>query len=113
MGKPVTPRWVLQYFGTDVMRDHFAKDVWIWSIEKRLASAPGPVVITDVRFPNEAEWIRSHGGEVWFVERDPIVDVSPHESEAGLPEALVDWWIDNSGRPEQTREAVIEALARK
>ena len=71
MEKPVTPRWVLQYFGTDVMRDHFAKDVWIWSIEKRLASAQGPVVITDVRFPNEIDLIKNLGGKLIWARRSP------------------------------------------
>jgi hypothetical protein len=112
-----SPRQMLQTLGTDWGRTLVASDIWLQIAERRCRAwaeaGAATVVICDVRFPNEAEWIRSHGGEVWFVDRCPMVDVPDHESEAGLPEALVDWWIDNSGRPEQTREAVIEALARK
>lgn len=71
MGRQITPRWVLQYFGTDVMRDHFAKDIWIWSMEKQILSVSDPVVITDVRFPNEIDLIQTLGGKLIWVRRNP------------------------------------------
>jgi hypothetical protein len=71
MGKPITPRWVLQYLGTDVMRDHFIDNIWIWSLEKKLSEHHGPTVITDVRFPNEIEVIKNLGGKLIWVRRHP------------------------------------------
>lgn len=71
MGDLVTPRWVLQYVGTDVFRNNFHKDIWLWSLERRISSSDGPVVITDVRFPNEIEMVTQLGGEVWWIRRDP------------------------------------------
>lgn len=68
MGRPVTPRWVLQYIGTDVMRNHFADDIWIWNVEKQVHDYhDNNIVITDVRFPNEVSMIRSlkHGKTLW------------------------------------------------
>ena len=69
LGKPgLTPRWVLQNLGTDVMRTHFHDDIWILSLERRLASISSDVIITDVRFPNEIKMIRSldDGNTVWI-----------------------------------------------
>lgn len=71
MGKPITPRWVLQHFGTDLLRDNFFKDIWICSLEKRLLDTKGPVVITDVRFPNEIKVISQQGGDIIWVRRNP------------------------------------------
>jgi ABC-type uncharacterized transport system ATPase subunit len=66
----VTPRWVLQHLGTDVLRHHFADDLWIWSLEKVLRFVSRNYVVTDVRFPNEIKMIRSlMGGEIWWVQR--------------------------------------------
>lgn len=60
LGITVTPRWALQHIGTDVMRDHFADGIWVWSVEKRLVTSPNKnIVITDIRFPNEAAMLKS------------------------------------------------------
>lgn len=71
LGRVVTPRWVLQYIGTDVMRNHFHEDIWIWSLEKRLASCDANIVLTDMRFPNEIAMINRLGGSIWWVRRQP------------------------------------------
>lgn len=71
LGKTVTPRWVLQYIGTDVMRNHFSDNIWILSLEKTLSSSDTDVVITDVRFPNEIEMIKNLGGKLVWVRRNP------------------------------------------
>lgn len=71
MGRAITPRWVLQHFGTDLLREKFFKDIWICSMEKRLAETQGPVVITDVRFPNEIEIITQQSGNIIWVRRQP------------------------------------------
>jgi len=67
----LTPRWVLQYFGTDVVRQQFHDDMWIASLENRLAKSTDDIVITDCRFPNELKAIRQAGGMVIRVKRGP------------------------------------------
>lgn len=71
LGKVVTPRWILQNIGTNVMRDHFHENIWIWSLEKKLMNLGHNVVITDVRFSNEINVIKKLGGETFWVKRDP------------------------------------------
>jgi len=68
----LTPRWVLQYWGTEVCRRNFHEDIWIASIENKLRNKTGNTVITDCRFPNEINIIRKHGGKVVWVRRGPL-----------------------------------------
>jgi hypothetical protein len=66
----LTPRWVLQYWGTDVLRKNFHNDIWIASLEYQLLKESQlHFVISDVRFPNEIEMIKRLGGEIWRIER--------------------------------------------
>lgn len=65
----LTPRWALQHWGTELCRGHFHDDIWIASLENKLQKAPGNIVITDCRFPNEIKSIINAGGKVYRVRR--------------------------------------------
>jgi hypothetical protein len=67
----ITPRWVLQYWGTEVCRNKFHTDIWIASLENKLRSANDNIVISDCRFPNEIKSIKDVGGTVVRVVRGP------------------------------------------
>lgn len=60
--KHLTPRWVLQQWGTEVGRRAFHDDIWIASIENKLRGIRNNVVISDCRFPNELKSIKRAGG---------------------------------------------------
>lgn len=66
-GRDFTPREALQLIGTEVGRNIFHEDFWVMSLENRLRN--GDYVITDVRFPNEIDWIKKQGGVVIEVGR--------------------------------------------
>jgi len=70
----LTPRWVLQYWGTEVCRRGFNDDIWIASLENKLRTSQDDIVISDCRFPNEIATIKSAGGTVVRVRRgdDPV-----------------------------------------
>ena len=61
-----TYREVLQRIGTEVMRDSLDKDIWIRSLDVRNENQN--VIIDDVRFENEVDWIHSKGGIVLRIE---------------------------------------------
>lgn len=66
----LTPRQILQFFGTGLVRAHVNPDFWVYRTEfelDKLTSGGGNVLVTDVRFPNEAEMIKSKGGQIWHV----------------------------------------------
>ena len=67
----LTPRWVLQYWGTEVVRRSFHDDTWIASLENKLRKTGDDVVISDCRFPNEIAAIKRAGGTVIRVVRGP------------------------------------------
>lgn len=67
----LTPRLVLQKWGTEVARKSWHDDIWIASLENKLTRAHNDIVITDVRFPNEIEAVRNAGGIVIRVVRGP------------------------------------------
>ena len=70
----LTPRWVLQYWGTEVMRRGFHDDIWIASIENKIRNSQDNVVISDCRFPNEIGSIRSLSGIIVRTCRGPEPD---------------------------------------
>ena len=75
LGMPdLTPRWVLQYWGTEVVRRAFHDDTWIASLENKLRKSEDDVVISDCRFPNEIAAIKRAGGMVIRVHRGPNPD---------------------------------------
>jgi hypothetical protein len=67
----LTPRWVLQYWGTDVLRNGFHDDIWIASLENKMRKTTDNIVISDVRFPNEIKAIHNAGGKVIRIKRGP------------------------------------------
>jgi hypothetical protein len=70
----LTPRWILQYWGTEVCRQGFHDDIWIASVENKMRKTKDNIVISDVRFPNEIKAIHNAGGIVVRVQRG----VTPH-----------------------------------
>ena len=68
----LTPRWILQHWGTEVCREHFHDDIWIAALEARLARRADHTVISDVRFPNEIKAIRAQGGRILWIQRGVI-----------------------------------------
>jgi hypothetical protein len=68
----LTPRWVLQHWGTEVCRKSFHDDIWIASVENKLRSSCDNIVISDCRFPNEIASIKTAGGRVIWVKRGEL-----------------------------------------
>lgn len=70
LGMPnLTPRWVLQNWGTEVCRNAFHDDIWIASLENKMRKTTDNIVISDVRFPNEIKAIHDAGGIVVRIKR--------------------------------------------
>jgi hypothetical protein len=97
-------------------RNLLGEDIWIWealgevvynegamgnpSEEKELGKIEENIVITDVRFENEANFIRDFGGVVWQVVRDGVTPVNEHISETDLIGFDFDKTITNNGNLE-------------
>jgi hypothetical protein len=72
LGQPITPRYVLQYWGTDVIRKNFHQDIWIASLENKLRSSHDNIVITDCRFPNEISGLKNQAAKILWIQRGKL-----------------------------------------
>lgn len=116
----LTPRIVLQQWGTEVCRNSFHNDIWILSLERKLGD--GNYIIPDTRFPNEIDIVQRMGGQVWRVKRGADPDwfvgyqnngkAPPdiHASEWAWARAVFDHVVDNEGTIDQLRESVKSLL---
>lgn len=122
----LSPRQMAQKLGTEAARDTFGADIWLKRATLELiqladeasevaAETFGPVsvVVTDVRFDNEAEWIKRHGGRVIRIVRPGTAAVAAHASEAGVSDWLVDAEIVNDGDLTELRSKVLAAVGEK
>ena len=92
----ISVRELLQKIGTDALRDNLHQDVWV----NALMVDYNPTlnwVITDTRFPNEAEAIKKAGGIIIRIERPGVKPVNPHPSETSLENWKFDHVIINDG----------------
>jgi hypothetical protein len=78
-----SPRQMMQLVGTDLFRQHVDQDFWVKHMEYWLdkhMTTDTNIVISDVRFQNEADLIRQKGGVLWMIKRDTF-EQDVHESE--------------------------------
>ena len=68
----LTPRLMLQLWGTEVCRRGFHDDIWIASLENKLRNSTDNIVISDCRFPNEIKSIKDAGGIIVWVRRGEL-----------------------------------------
>lgn len=109
----ITGRKFLQLYGTEAHREVFADNFWVdallpqtgerllWDQDIELA------VIPDTRFPNEADRIHYHDGELWQVHRPELDDKrDAHASELGFSSDYIDIYIENNGTLQELRDKV-------
>jgi len=132
LGKDITPRHILQYWGTEVCRNGFHDDIWIASLENKMRKTGDNIVISDVRFPNEIKSIKAAGGQVvrvvrgedpewyqdawnmnqgpkhmsWSISKSRMEQRKIHASETAWIGKDIDLEIDNNGTIDQLFEQI-------
>ncbi len=106
-----SPRELFQTLGTEWGRECVHPDIWVLvaglqlqrlRAEYRKRSLPFPgAIFTDVRFENEANWIRKQGGMVLHIKRQDAQSVNTHRSESGVMVADGDLAISNNSSFEE------------
>lgn len=114
-GIGASPRTLARLFGTEVCRD-IRQDVWVRSLELSMRKRQCErAVIADVRFEDEAQFLReTPGGCVVHVIRpgNPHAQhMSTHASDQGLARQPADIVLMNDGTLEDLRARVVEKLA--
>ena len=100
VGYNISPRLAYQTFGTELIRDNYGDDAWLKIAPKE------NVIITDVRFDNEAEHVINNGGHVIKIDRDIDYGVLDHSSEKGISDHLIHADIVNDGSLEDLEKSV-------
>lgn len=114
----LSPRYVLQYFGTELFRNHFHQDIWLKIVEKQLLKYPN-VVITDCRFNNEYAMLKEYNAEIIKIIRnkpewyDMYLETNVHPDAAKVHQSEKEWihfshdyFIDNSDTLEKLYEKI-------
>jgi len=108
-----TPRHMLQTLGTEWGRDIIDGDIWIKAMEYRLSDIGGTFIIPDVRFENEAEFVRKHGRLIHIRGRDDNIEAGAnHVSESGVNCGNTDIVIHNDDLIDSFYDCIGEALGR-
>ena len=102
-------RRLLQVFGSEVGRDLIDEQIWI-ELTMNGIKASANIVISDVRFKNEAEEIKYQGGQVWRVTRAINDTIDYHRSETDLDSWNFDQYIPNNSTLEELRNEVREVM---
>lgn len=136
----LTPRWILQYWGTDVCRKAFHDDIWIASVENKMRKTGDNIVISDVRFPNEIAAIHNAGGIVvritrgenpewydaavsanagpegnatWSISKSKLESIKIHASETAWVGGNIDHVISNDNSIDELFAQISQLLPRK
>jgi hypothetical protein len=97
-------RRLLQDLGISA-RDLISEDIWVTAALSSV-SKDQRVVITDVRFENEAAIIKSMGGQLWRVKRSGVGPVNDHVSESEMDGYKVDQIFVNNGTLEDLENLI-------
>jgi hypothetical protein len=107
-----SPRQLAQTLGTEWGRNMVQQDLWVrrmlreWDqVRERILPR---MVVTDVRFDNEAQAIIDAGGTVWRIDRDGVAPVAEHVSEKGISPALIEGTFKNTGTLDELEVRVFE-----
>lgn len=109
--KPTRPeiRRILQQYGTEYRRAQDPR-YWIKIVAEKIATTTSPIVISDVRFPNESAFISASGGVLWRVMR-PGLGPDGHVSESIHHAIKENRLIGNDGDLQHLAANVRAALA--
>jgi hypothetical protein len=98
----LTYRSMLQLLGNEAIKPVFGDDFWVkrWMLTYSGFDKTDDVVVPDVRFEKEAEFLRSLGGVILHVHRNDAGlkgDEANHASEAGIKVTSDDYFLTNNG----------------
>jgi hypothetical protein len=93
-----TIREFLQTLGTECMRNTLSDNIWIAALMcdyKETNEYSPDWIVTDVRFPNEAQAIKDNGGIMIRVDKPGVEAINNHPSETSLNDWEFDYKVVN------------------
>lgn len=106
-------RRLLQVLGSEIGRDLIDPQIWV-ELTMSAVHQNDKIVISDVRFRNEAEEIKWKHGEIWRVSRiEKDAPVNVHRSETDMDSWDFDQYISNNGTIEDLSREVALLMGQK
>jgi hypothetical protein len=123
----ISPRYMMQYLGTEIFRNQFHNDIWTVSLAKRIEQSQGKLVISDSRFPNEIAMLKQQGFKFLRIKKGPdpdwfdtatqasagcaiaasnLEELGIHSSEWSWLNTKFDYVIENNGTLSQLYEKI-------
>jgi hypothetical protein len=99
----VSPRRLMQTLGTEWGQNLVRGDIWVIMAQDRFLRSGVGMIVTDVRFEHEANWIRESGGRIVHL-TGRAREVEEHSSEAKLDIDPADFVLNNSGSREDLQD---------
>lgn len=116
----ITPREVMQFYATDLMRNQLSKrfetistNLWVKCVEKKIIKLLNKdviVIIADLRFMNEYEMIKKYNGITLRINRNNTEIYDKHQSEIELDNVEFDYNISNNSTIEDLIKNVIDFI---
>ena len=109
-----SPSQLMQTLGTEWGRDLVHPDIWQLLAHQRWLekqAAGQGMVVSDVRFPNEANWIQEQGGLIIEVVRPGVEGVNHHVSENALEDVGLREVVVNDGSKESLEQEVVDIVS--
>lgn len=112
-----SPRELMQLLGTEWGREMVHPQLWLLLAEQNLQllaehdQAMKGVVISDVRFENEADWVRRRGGVILHLSRRGVRPANYHASEGGIRHFPGDYVIENDGTLDELYDQVDRSIS--
>ena len=95
-------RQIMQNLGTEWGRQFLGEDVWVRFADQIQKTMPDQtMLISDVRYDNEAAFVKSNGGLIIEIQSPISQEVHSHRSEAGIDARFIDFTVINDGTLEQ------------
>lgn len=106
-----SPRYLAQTIGTEWGRVLVHPDIWVWAADRQWLQH-AHLIVPDIRFDNEAEWVERRGGVLLSIERPEleIIAESGHASECGIDPAYVFETIVNDSTIDDLIDKGVEAV---
>jgi len=102
-------RRALQNAGVSA-RKNFGENFWVHQALGSMALAHPNIVVTDVRFVNEADILKTNGGQIWRVKRNGVGAVNGHVSESEMDGYPVDQIFTNNGSIDDLKELLSKRM---
>ena len=101
----ISGRKFLQRYGTEAHRELFGENFWIDAFwDNNSFQNADVLIITDCRFDNEAESVKSKDGIVVKIQNNKAeANNDNHDSERGISEELIDFVVENNGSVEELK----------